>query len=220
MLSDKLKNNKSPKKRNPVPNAWYTDAQKMEALKLWLITGNLRAVGASLNIPYPTLQTWRYSEWWAEMASEIKTEGQIVLSNRLKAVAERAMEVTLDRLEHGDWILNQKTGTMERKPVVMRDAHRVAESFIDRAVRLETKPVEDEHNKKVEDRLAQLAQSFASFAKKTTKVEVIDAVYDEREAGLQERAQLGENPGQASLSGPSEAGAGSEGSGEVHGQST
>lgn len=218
MLSDKLKKNKSPKKRNPIPNAWYPDSQKMEALKLWLITGNLRAVSASLNIPYPTLQVWRYSEWWKEMATEIKTEGQIVLSNKLKAVAERAMEVTLDRLEHGDWLLNQKTGVMERKPVVMRDAHRVAESFIDRAVRLETKPIEEEHNKKVEDRLAQLAASFASFARKTTKVEVIDAVYDQREEGLQEGTQLGEDSGQASLSGPGEESPGPKAGGEGNGQ--
>jgi hypothetical protein len=46
-------------------------------------------------------------------------------------------------------------------------------------MRLDQKPVEEAHNKKVEDRLAQLAASFASFTKKTRKIEVIDVPSEE-----------------------------------------
>lgn len=174
MLSDKIPERKALKKRQEGHRTWYPDQTKIDCVKLWLVTGNLMAVSAAQKIPYATLQTWRYSDWWSELAADIRTEGQLTLSNRLKQVAERAMEVTLDRLENGDWILDQKTGKMIRKPVVMRDAHRVAESFIDRAERLDKKPHTEAHDKKVEDRLAQLAASFAQFAHKAKRIEVID----------------------------------------------
>jgi hypothetical protein len=173
-LTDSDKRQKVIKKRNAVARAWYPDSVKLEALKLWLISGNLRTVGASLGIPYPTLQVWRYSDWWGQLAEEIRTEGQMSLSNKLKTIAERAMDETLDRLEKGDWVLNQKTGKMERKPVAMRDAHRVAESFTDRHIRLDTKPQEAINNQKIQDRLQNLAIAFEQFAKKAKKIEVVD----------------------------------------------
>jgi hypothetical protein len=184
MLSDsKLKQKvPSPKKRNNVPSAYHTDSTKVEALKLWMVTGNLKAVSAAMNISYKTLQVWRYSDWWAEMVADIKNEGQIQLSNRLKNIATKAMDVTLDRLENGDWIYDQKTGEMRRKPVAMRDAHRVAESFVDRAVRIDAKPIDEVVEQKVTDRLISLAETFAKFSQR--KREAIDAVQVESTAEI------------------------------------
>lgn len=197
-LTDSDKRQKVIKKRNAVARAWYPDAVKLEALKLWLISGNLKTVGASLGIPYPTLQVWRYSDWWSQLAEEIRTEGQMQLSNKLKTIAERAMDETLDRLEKGDWVLNQKTGKMERKPVAMRDAHRVAESFTDRHIRLDAKPQEAINNQKIQDRLQNLAIAFEQFAKKTKKIEVVDAVQIEStgEMDVFAEAKNGEEMGQ------------------------
>jgi hypothetical protein len=109
------------------------------------------------------------------MAEELRTEGHIQLSNKLKNIASKALDITLERLENGDYVLNQKTGEMVRKPVVMRDAHRVAESLIDRGLRISDKPIEELNNQKIQDRLASLASAFESFAKKTRKIEVLDA---------------------------------------------
>lgn len=249
MLSDSIykKKQQSPRKRNNLKQAYFPDSTKVEALKLWLVTGNLKAVSAAMNISYKTLQSWRYSDWWAEMVADIRNEGQIQLSNRLKTIAARAMDVTLDRLENGDWIYDQKTGEMKRKPVAMRDAHRVAESFVDRAVRIDAKPIEDAVEQKVTDRLVALAETFAKFSQR--KREAVDAIqiessgevhvfrearngeevgsthpehesiasqenneeigqgplnalHDQRETGLCEGGQLGENQGQTSHQGP------------------
>jgi hypothetical protein len=173
ILSDSPKRTAIIKKRKG-ELGWYPDSVKMDAIKLWLITGNLRAVSASLDIPYQTLQKWRYADWWGQMAEELRTEGHIQLSNKLKNIASKALDITLERLENGDYVLNQKTGEMVRKPVVMRDAHRVAESLIDRGLRISDKPIEELNNQKIQDRLASLAQAFESFAKKTRKIEVLD----------------------------------------------
>jgi hypothetical protein len=185
-----------------VRDGWhYPDSTKTDALKLWLITGNLRQVSASMNIPFDTLKTWRYSKWWAELSSEIRTEGHLALSAKMQKLADKAMELTLDRLENGEEVVVQKTGEVIRKGVSMRDAHQVAVSFQDRALKLQNSPQEEAAQLAVHDRLAQLADAFSKMAGKTRKVEVLDvtykdvtdAVHDQREEGLQEGGELGED---------------------------
>lgn len=201
MLSDKLQNAKSPPRRkaNERVRRWYSDAQKIEAVKLWLVTGNLVVTAATLNIPLPTLKEWRYTKWWDEIVSEIRVEGTLQLSNKLKAVAEKAIGVTLDRLDNGDWIMNQKTGVLERKPVAMRDAYQVAAGLLDRHMELDRKPQEEAQNQKTQDRLEALAKAFEKFAGKIPKNEVIDVEFKDaipeeasRQSGQEEPSREGE----------------------------
>jgi hypothetical protein len=174
MLSDKLTHLKSPPRRKSSVG-WYSDNQKLETVKLWLVSGNLQATAAALNIPYPTVRQWRYSKWWEELVTDIRTEGTLKLSNNLKKIAERALGETLERLENGDWVMNQKTGELERKPVAMRDAYQVAAGLLDRHVALDKRPQEDAQAQKVQDRLEALATAFEKFAgKKLPKPEIID----------------------------------------------
>lgn len=177
----------------------YTDSQKLEAVKLWLLTGNLMHTAAALNIPFPTVRSWRYADWWNRIADELKTEDQIQLSNKLKAIAEKSLEIMADRLQNGDYIFNRFTGEMERKPVSLRDTTTAFNSIQDRKMRLDDKPRDQAENKQVMDRLSALAQKFEEIANKKQPIQVTDvlfvenqdAVHDQREEGLQERAGVG-----------------------------
>lgn len=173
MLSDYRPNYKA---RRTAKNkrGLYTDAMKLEAAKLYLITGSPTQTAAALNMPIETLKIWRKSRWWNELIEEIKTEGTIQLSAKLRKIAEKSLEVTLDRLENGDFMYDPKTSTLVRKPVLMRDAHRVASDLIDKSLELDRKPVQEEALKVTQDRLAALAATFAGFAKKVKRIEVID----------------------------------------------
>lgn len=176
MLSDKIKERKSPKvRRNPNNiRKWYSDAEKLEAVQLWLLSGNLSATGAALKIPIQTLKQWRYSKWWEEVVLEIRAEKTIKLSNRLRVIAEKALDVVADRLENGDWIYDQKIGEMRRKPVVLRDAVQAANGLLDRHEKLDAKPQQDQAQQQVQDRLLALADAFTKMAQKTHKIDVID----------------------------------------------
>jgi transposase-like protein len=175
MLSDKLQHRKSPPRRSKnAVRKQYSDSQKLEAVKLHLITGNLNLVAASLNLPIQTLKTWRYSKWWGEIAQELKNEGRIQLSSNLRKVAEKALNVTVDRLEYGDFQYDPKTGEMVRRPVSMKDAHRVSVDLLNKSLELEDQPVQEEAMKATQDRLQALAETFASFSKKVKRIEVID----------------------------------------------
>ena len=161
---------------------WYTDKEKLEAVKLYLITGNQRATAAALNIHWTTINQWVQTQWFKELTQQIRNEGHIQLSNKLKTIASKALDVTLDRLENGEFIYNQKTGEMMRKPVQARDAHKIAVDFLEQSGKVEAAQTKEVTDQAVAGRLDQLAAAFIEMSKKTTRVEQIDVIKTIEEA--------------------------------------
>jgi transposase-like protein len=95
--NDVLKNKKSPvtKKQALIgqTNHRYSDAQKLDAIKLYLMSGNMSAVAVATKIPLITLQTWKKTQWWMTMVNELRNEGNIVLSERMRKVVEKSWGV-------------------------------------------------------------------------------------------------------------------------------
>jgi transposase-like protein len=159
---------------------WYTDAQKLEAVKLYLITGNQAVTAAALGMNKATMNQWANSQWFKELTQEVKNEGRIQLSNKLQTIASKAMDVTMDRLENGEWIYDQKTGEMRRKPMQGRDAHKIAVDFLDKSWEIDDKQTKEVTDDAVAGRLGELAEAFANMAKKTISVEVVDVIAVEK----------------------------------------
>lgn len=156
---------------------WFSDSQKLEAVQCWLITGNLKQTAAALSIPYDTVKVWRYSNWWKELVDEIKSENSIKLTNRLKTIAAKALDVTEDRLENGDFIYDQKLGQMVRKPVGAAVSHRIAADLITQADKLEHRPEQLIAEQKTQEALNKLQATFEDFVKNRNKsIEVTDVI--------------------------------------------
>ena len=190
---------------------WWSDSQKIEAVTLWLTLGNLVMVSATTRIPEDTLRKWRATQWWKELAEEIKMQDKMQLSASAKNLVDKSLSVIADRLEAGDWIYDQKTGQMRRKPVSMKDALAVADRMIEQQERLEKTSVVHDSVESVEAKLNKLMEKFAQVAAPI----VTDVIYveadstkenqnapnEERQAGLQlrqgisEEAGTGEEPG-------------------------
>jgi hypothetical protein len=167
----------------------YNDFQKMEAVKLWLACGSPTHVGAALGINRRTIHIWMNSDWWKRVVEEIKTEGRFVLSKKLRTLVDKSLDVLQDRIENGDFSFDRNTGEVIRRPISAKDAHKIASDFIDKGEKLE-KPLQ-ETNTATEDRLTQLADAFAKFASKTTRIEVIDArVIDKSPGNLNSEGDL------------------------------
>lgn len=172
MLSDNKRLLKLPVKKNY--QRWFTDKEKLEAVKLYLITGNQAATAAALNISKNTMCSWVNSQWFKDLSEQIRREGKIQLTNKLKTIAAKAQDVTLDRLENGDWIYDQKTGEMRRKPVSARDAGKIANDFLNKSLEIEDRQEKIKEEDMTSNRLAELANAFTAMANKTTRVEVIE----------------------------------------------
>lgn len=170
MLSDKPKLIYRPtgrrRRTDADTNKHWSDSQKVELVTTWLVLGNLKLAAGSLKIPYQTAKVWKSTEWWKQIERELMVQEDLTLSNRLKKIVNKSYDVIEDRMEHGDFVYDQKTGEMRRKPVAMRDAHRVGLELQERRDELVHRHVQGESISadKIEKTLADLAEQFAKIA--------------------------------------------------------
>lgn len=162
----------------------YTDKQKLDAVTLYLTLGSVALTAATLKISERTIWLWKRTDWWADLVNEIKKEDKIVLSSKLRKIVDKSWSVMEDRMENGDWVLNQKTGELQRKPASLRDVSTVAfqaAQLVDKFDKTDSFVVATEQ---IEEKLNKLAQAFADLSKgKKTPIpeDVIDAVLVEKE---------------------------------------
>jgi transposase len=150
-------------------NVHWSDKQKMEAVNSYLLLGNLALTARLLNIPEITLRVWKATTWWKDLVAEAKLQEKMELSARVKKLVDASMSVVEDRLANGDFQFDQKTGQIIRKPVNMKDAHKVAVDMQNQRDILEKSEKVEQTEEHVEDKLLKLAEKFADMA--TKKIE-------------------------------------------------
>lgn len=145
-------------------NKHWSDKQKMEAVNSYLLLGNLALTGRILNIPEITLRVWKTTTWWKDALAEAKSQEKLELSARIKKLVNSSLTVVEDRLANGDFQFDQKTGAVIRKPVNMKDAHKVAIDLQNKAEQIERSDKPEQTEEHVEDKLLKLAEKFATMA--------------------------------------------------------
>ena len=113
------------------PGSKYTDSQRRQAALEYSIQGVMTKVAESTGIPRQTLDGWLKSSWWDSVTGAvrqgkeelIRQQEEIILASNA-AIAIKAGEVVMDRLEHGDVrLIREGGGYVERRvPVSTRDA--------------------------------------------------------------------------------------------------
>jgi len=187
-----------------IPGNTWPKETKLEAVKSYLVLGSAPLVSAVTGVSADVIRQWRMTQWWKDFEAELKRDDEIQLSTKLKKVMAYSLEQVEDRLKHGDYVLNQKTGALERRPVLMKDAHKVTVDLIDK-----TRVIDGQATSRTEtvqgavDQLKLLAEEFAKFAAKR-KPEVIDvedveiltdAIHEERETGLRQGNEVATQEG-------------------------
>jgi hypothetical protein len=171
-------------------NDRWSDSQKLECVKTYLILGNLTLTANSLGIPHNTVKSWKKCEWWKTIEQELMVQEDLQLGDRLKKIVNRSYDVIEDRMANGDFVYDQKTGEMRRKPVAMRDAHKVGLDLQVRRDELVRRHVEGESisTDKIEKTLLDLAKRFEDIANGVNKkpVEVTDVIFGETKDAPQE----------------------------------
>ena len=174
--SKKDRRSKRPRSITAGTNKQWSDGQKMEAIKHYLLLGNLAMTSRMLGIPEITLRVWKRTEWWKDAVEELKSQEKMELSSRLKKIVDASLTVVEDRLLNGDYQFDQKTGEVIRKPVNMKDAHKVAVDLQQRQDVLEkTTQQESSGAENIENKLLSLAEKFAEMATKKIQQKQDDA---------------------------------------------
>ena len=150
----------------PVSNSrHWDDAKKLEVVTTYLALGKVPLVEAMTGVPRATIRQWKLQPWWKELELEITSEDDLELSGKLKKIVDRSLDAVVDRLQNGDFVYNSKTGTIDRSPVKLRDAHRVSVDLIDKYNLIRGKPTSRVEKVAVEDAMVKLANQFQEWAK-------------------------------------------------------
>jgi hypothetical protein len=159
----------------PVDKHWG-ESQKLEACKTYLMTGNIAMTARMLKVPEVTVRYWAKSPWWKEMVDDLRSQDELVLSARLKRIVEKTFDVVEDRLEHGDYVYDQKTGEMRRKPVALRDAHKVGLELDNKRDLILSRSSPRASEEAIDDKLNKLAAKFAAIVqgRKPPDEEIVD----------------------------------------------
>lgn len=181
------------KRTGNAPKSPWTDAKKVEVVTTYLALGKAPMVEAVTGVPRGTIRQWKLLPWWDELVKQIQSEEDQELDAKLTKLINKSIDGINDRLENGEFVLDSRTGKIKRVPVKLRDVQRVASDFIDKRFVVRDKPRAQAQAEVEADRLIKLAEQFAQFAQaisgknqeKVIEGEVIDAVHEERETGLQ-----------------------------------
>lgn len=148
---------------------WWSDAKRIEVVTTWLALGKIPLVAACTKVPEGTIRQWRTQPWWKELEISIQTETDQELDAKLAKRIDKALDVIWDRLENGDFMYDPKTSQFVRKPVNMKDTHKVMVDMLDKRLLIRKQPKEQQSQEAVGDILKNLAKEFEQMAKKKLK---------------------------------------------------
>lgn len=147
--------------------AHWSEKQKIQAVATYMLVGHWSLVSDATGVPVDTLKKWKQQDWWKQYEEEVRRSKNIEVGGRLSRVREKATEIVLDRLEHGDIKINVETGRVARVPVNSRVASEIMTKTFDRELvlqKLEEKDVVAEEQFK--DRLKAIEEHLKAGARK------------------------------------------------------
>lgn len=160
-------------------NTTWPMEKKIAAVTQYLVLGNMNLVAASTGIDVDLLRHWKMQPWWTDTEKEIRATENIEVDGKLTKIVDRSLDAVMDRLENGDFIYNNKTGQIIRKPVNMKDAVTASKEMLTKRELLRGNATERKETTQIsmQDQLKALALEFAKFNKPTsggTAEDVID----------------------------------------------
>jgi len=167
-----------------IPGTTWPIKKKIEVVAAYLVLGKAPLVEAATGVSRDLIRQWKTQPWWKEIEADLRQEEDVELDNKLRNILDKTLATVLDRVENGDFIYDPKTKKISRKPVSLKDVHKVSVDLIDKRQLIQGKPTKRvETAQSTGDHLKALAEQFAQFAgmnKKKEKVidgeEVIDVL--------------------------------------------
>jgi hypothetical protein len=176
-VDDTLRVGKVGKKDTDGNWSWET---KIAVATHMQVLGNKRKACELVGVPLETVNTWVDKEWWENLNEEIRIQRRTEFSGKLGQIVEKALGKVEDRLENGDFVLNNKTGEILRKPVTLKDAARVATDLMTKQIKLEElNQTSKIATISVQEQLKNLALEFAKFNKNIKKNNATDIPFVE-----------------------------------------
>ena len=109
-------------------------ADKRRAVTLYAHGASHAEIAREFGISRSSVGNWVASKWWQPMVEDVVASIDQDNVRQLQKVHDKAVKITLQRLEQGDPVLD-KHGEIHHLPVKARDASRIAADALDRVNR-------------------------------------------------------------------------------------
>ena len=76
----------------------YTDNQRKDAATQYAITGTLSSIVKDTGIPQQTLSSWKQTDWWDSLVSEVRSAKQDEHIAKYTELVDAAQKITLAKL--------------------------------------------------------------------------------------------------------------------------
>lgn len=163
-------------RRKHVKNSTWPKEKKLQVVTQYLALGNLKLVSATTGVDYGLIRQWKMQPWWKDFEKEIRATENIALDSNLTKIVDKSLETVADRLENGDFIFDNKTGQIKRKPVNMKDAAKVSVDLLTKRELLRGNATNRTESAAIPmaDQLKALADAFSRMSQGLPPVEIID----------------------------------------------
>lgn len=140
--------------------------QKYQAAQLYILFGNVNYVAEKIGVSSRTIQNWKNSDWWPDLINEVRAMQKARKAKKMDEIIELSADILVDRLTHGDFVLNNKTGEIIRKPVSAKDAAQITNNLLTRQLQMEEMAERMSQRKvTVRETLDMLAKEFQKFTR-------------------------------------------------------
>lgn len=159
------------------PNQTWPQSKRIEVVTTYLILGKAPMVEAVTGVSAGVIRQWKLQPWWKELEDELRQEEEIELDAKLKKILDKSLDAVSDRIENGEYVYDTRSGKVIRRPVALKDVHKVTVDFIDKRQLIQGKPTRRVENiQTTQDHLKLLAEQFKAFVNGPAKQErIIDA---------------------------------------------
>lgn len=168
-------------------NGWWSNEERIEAVKTYLILGVITHVAAATGIPEITLRKWKAQDWWKEAEEEYRNSSKIEVSGKLSRIVNKTITALEDRVSNGDFFFNPVSKKWERKPVGANILHKITSDLIDKQLILEKDTTKEKTSDEgINSRLDKLRDEMIKFAKARKPVTVEGEIIDVTETVVPE----------------------------------
>jgi len=170
---------KAPRKNSLAEVGLWSDKKKNEAISVFAATKSPSLTSEQTNVPLTTIKKWQQQQWWKDKLKDIQEEDYDKLDSRLTKILDKTLDQLADRIEHGEYIFDVRTGKIKRLPAKLRDVNAAVNSLIDKRQLIRKQPTKIVEQQSTAAQLSNLAEQFTKFVKgKLNEDSVKDLVKD------------------------------------------
>lgn len=155
-----------PKRYGHDKHKWYSEEDRIKAATVYSVTGKAVEVERITGIPAYIIRKWKTLEWWPQIIDRVRQEKDDELDSKFTEIVDKTVGVINDRLENGDYVYDNKTGQVIRKPIDGKSAAVITSIFVDKRELLRRKETTNIVQASIQERLERIAKDVRKLAGK------------------------------------------------------